>query len=225
MEAGHDVFAAYECLRNDRAQKRFIQVLDLVRESIVAQAPAMRESGISPAVYLAAISSVTEHRLSAKSIDGLPELLRLLHIALGSAAIDSTVASRILRGVLPLFRSASTDLGVAICQVAAQLGGRVRLDEVAVEVLVAGLCANAQHDDLRLRKAASEAIYGFPQLHERCFRALFDTLDRNALRALTVIRNVASGVSNEIVSIGDQLLFAFNIIGVGAPSKILNRRY
>lgn len=201
MSEAPDIFAAYECLRNDPVQKRFIQVLDLVRESILKQSAAgaiQIEHAPSPQIYLAAIASLTIHRLENKEYDALPEFLRLLHIALGSANMDSTVAERILNGVMPLLDNKNVDLCVAISQISVQLCHHVSVDEASVKKIVEFLCTNALHDDPRLRKAASQAIYDFTEIHEVCFNRLFAMVSDNPLRALTVIRNLAPGMKKDL---------------------------
>ena len=201
MTESPDIFAGYECLRNDPGQKRFIQVLDLVRESIMKQGAAgaiQVGSAPSPAIYLAAIASLTTHRLESKEYDGLPEFLRLLHVALGNANVDSTVAERILNGILPLLESKSVDLCVAISQVIVQLCHHASVDEAAVKKIVDFLCAGALHDDPRLRKAAAQAIYDFKEIHEVCFNHLFGLVSENPLRALTVVKNLAPGMKKEL---------------------------
>jgi hypothetical protein len=194
-----DIFAGYECLRHDPAQKRFIQVLDLTRDIILGQMqqgtiPAMDIP--SPSIYLAAIASLTAHRLEIKDFDGLPELLRLLHIALESATIDGNVAANLISSLLPLFPTASVDLAIALCQVSVPLCKHANLNDVMVQHLIRGLCLNSLHDDPRLRKAAAQAIYWFPQIHQLCFDFLFEEVKRNPLRALTVIKNLAEGAKH-----------------------------
>ncbi|KAH0805580.1 RRP12-like protein [Histomonas meleagridis] len=196
-----DIFAAYECLRNDRNQKRFIQILDLVRSSIqnqVNQGTLSFDPYPSASVYLGAITSLTVHRLDKKEIDGLPELLRLLHIALESAPLDSTISSHLLSSLVPLFSNCSTELSIPMCPVLVQLSKHSSMSDTMVRDVCTGLCQRSLSDDSRLRNSASQAIYDFTQIHGIAFSYMFEIIDRNPLRALTVINNISHVANSQI---------------------------
>ncbi|KAK8900266.1 hypothetical protein M9Y10_002589 [Tritrichomonas musculus] len=201
----HDIFAAYECLRNDKAQKRFIDVLDLIRNMIVQQAQT-QSIVISPfpsaKLYLTAICSLLDDRLSKNNLEGLPELLRCLNIALDASTIDSSIASSILRYLLPFFdqKSSYIELQVALCPACSQLMRHITATEEMVNQLIIGLCTNALSDDSRLRKAASQALYDFPQIQEHAFNFVFEISSRNPLRALNIAKNLAPFVSGTVLS-------------------------
>ena len=189
-----DIFSAYECLRNDKTQKRFISVLDLVKSTIMAQVDAGTLSFDpfpSATVYIGAITSLLVHRLDKKQVDGLPELLRLLHVALESGVIDSTISSHLLSSLVPLLADANTELAIALCPVVVQLTKHSSVADNMIRDINNGLCMFSLSDDSRLRKAASQAIYDFKQIHGIAFDYMFELADKNPLRALTVINNIA----------------------------------
>lgn len=189
-----DIFSAYECLRNDKTQKRFMSVLDLVKSTIMAQvdAGALSFSPFpSPTVYIGAISSLLVHRLDKKQTDGLPELLRLLHVALESGVLDSTISSHLLSSLVPLMADAGTELAIALSPVVVQLTKHSAVADTAIRDISNALCAFSLSDDPRLRKAAAQAIYDFRQIHGIALDTMFELADRNPLRALTVVNNIA----------------------------------
>ncbi|OHS98815.1 hypothetical protein TRFO_01876 [Tritrichomonas foetus] len=198
-----DIFGAYECLRNDKTQKRFISVLDQIRQIIIQQAQTQSMNILpfpSAKVYLVATCLLLDERLEKKNYDGLPELLRCLHIELESSTIDTSIASKLLGYLLPLFDSASVDLAISLCPVCVQLVQHTSSNDAMLKQLITGLCTNTLHDDSRLRKAASQALYDFPQIQEHAFNFMFEIASQNPLRALQIAKNLAPIVPGPILS-------------------------
>ena len=198
----HDIFSAYECLRNDKSQKRFISVLDQIRELISQQAQSQSIS-IDPhpsaALYLAATSSLLTERLSNKNYEGLPELLRILHIELDATKIDGSIASNLLGYLAPLFSSSSNEVLISLCPVIVQLIHNATVNDTVMRQVISGLCTNTLSDDSRLRKSALQAIYDFKEIHEHAFNYVFEIMQQNPLRALHVAKNLATYVQGKLL--------------------------
>ncbi|EAY23625.1 hypothetical protein TVAG_119620 [Trichomonas vaginalis G3] len=199
LNAEHDIFSNYDCLKNDPVQARFMSVLEEVRQSIADKASNTAslhvegETGIpDPKLYLAVISSLIVHRLSQNNKAGIPELLRLLIVAMQSATLDSSIAAQLAELTVPLFNGADNALLAALCPVAAALSHRTKFNPVQVTTLIEGICAATLSDDSKVRNTASRAIYDNDNIHQLCFDRLFEICDQNALRALTVLKNIAS---------------------------------
>jgi hypothetical protein len=192
-----DIFHIFECYRKHPAQRRFIHVLDLIRDMVQREVNAGNlqfDGPPPPEVYLGALTSLTLQRLLAKDIDWLPEFLRLLHVALAIAPLDSTIAGPLLAGLVPLFSNAPANLASELCPVCVLLTKHTPISAIQGEMLVIGLCNCSLDDEPKLRKAAGYAISHFPDAHQAVYGFLFANVARNPLRALTAIRNLASGV-------------------------------
>lgn len=200
-----DLFEKYECLRNDKTQKRFISIIDLIRNMILHQAQEQKLNIVpfpSEKLYLAAICSLLNDRLTHSNFDGLPELLRCLSIALESTSVDKEIASGLLSYLLPLFSSKSDliDLQVSLSTAASQLMQHVHADDSMVKQLVQGLCSNALSDDSRLRASALKAIYDFSEIQTYAFDFAFEIASHNPLRALTIAKNLCRIVPGAVLS-------------------------
>lgn len=199
LNAEHDIFSNYDCLKNDPVQARFMSVLEEVRNSIAEKARTTAnlhvdgETGIpDPKLYLAVISSLIIHRLGQNNKAGVPELLRLLYIAMQAAPLDSYIAAQLAECVVPLFNGADNALLAALCPVAPALSHKTKFNPVQVATLIENICSATLSDDPKVRNTASKAIYDNDNIHQLCFDRLFEICNENPLRALTVLKNIAS---------------------------------
>ena len=198
LNCDHDIFSAYDCSKNDSEQKRFMAVLNEVRRTCTEKGVAEDgDTGIpDPKFYLAVITGLIVQRLSAQNQVGLPELLRLLHIAMQSAPLDSHVAGELADKLIPILESKETAqnsvLLPPLLQVTANLSRRTRFTDTQEEVLISAVCEAALNEKSKVRNTASKAIYDNPNLHQRCLERLFQTCDQSPIRALTVLKNIAS---------------------------------
>jgi hypothetical protein len=199
LNAQFDIFSAYDCSRNDKDQKRFIAVLDEVKQACLQKAeenPKLHvpdETGIpDPKFYLMIISSFIVHRLENKNTVGIPELLRLEFIAMQKSPLDSQVAAELADRLIPLFQGADNALLATLCPVAANLSRRTKFNQVQLKGLIESLCDAALSDNSKVRNTASKAIYDNDNIHQLCFDRLFEVVEKSPLRALTVLKNIAS---------------------------------
>lgn len=205
LNAQFDIFSAYDCLRNDKEQKRFISVLDEVKAACLQKAeenPQLHvadETGIpDPKFYLMIISSFIVHRLENKNTVGIPELLRLEYIAMQKTPLDSQVAAELTDKLIPLFNGADDALLAALCPVAGNLSRRTKFNEVQAKTLIESICNATLSENSKVRNTASKTIYDNENIHQRCFDYLFENVAKNPLRALTVLKNLAPGVKQGV---------------------------
>ena len=197
LNCEHDIFSAYDCLKNDKEQARFMAVLQEVRQICNEKGQANDgDSGIpNPKFYLAIITGLIVQRLTANNLVGLPELLRLLNIAMQSTQLDSHVAAELTDKLLPILENKETSSNIVLLppllQVTANLSRRTRFTDMQQEVLISSLCEASLNDNSKVRNTASKAIYDNQNLHQACLERLFSIADQSPLRALTVLKNIA----------------------------------
>lgn len=197
----NDLFAAYDCLVNDRTQKRFVTAVKSVRKMIEqqkAQGILYYEVFPSPTMYLGAISSLLAVQIENKDVDGLDVLLRLLHIAMNSAKLDASIAQQLFNGLIPFLDTAKIELSIALCPSLIDLCQAHNEEPARREKMVEFLCQNVFQNESRLRNAAGKAIYDYPKIHVQVFQRLFQIIENNPLRALTVIINIAPSMKEEL---------------------------
>ena len=195
-----DIFDIYECLRNDKEQRRFIDVLDFVRQTFINRIGSTTSTDEehpfpSASSYLSTISFLLYERIQKNQVEGLPELLKLFHVAIqATGKLDSDVAGKLI-GLLSFFKSDNPELLANLCPAACDLTFHTAFNEAMIDQLVVGLCNGVLSDNSNLRNNAAKAIYNTPSIIPIAYNHLIQRLDENHLRALTVISNIIRYIS------------------------------